>query len=186
MKPISLSALASALILCPLASAQTYVVDAQGGPGSSFTDLPAAVAAVPDGAVLLVRAGNYSSFTIQQKGLTVLGDPGVTIGDAAAGSIEVLDVTAAQRVFLRGLNGLGNSAFSCSDCLGPVVFDQVSDALGGDVHMDVTNCTQVMLIGCSLLGNQSTYALTTTDSDVAVVYCSMRCGPGAAFHSPAV
>ena len=44
--------------LLPLASAlvaQTYVVDAANGPGSQFTDLPTAVAAVPDGATLLVR-----------------------------------------------------------------------------------------------------------------------------------
>ncbi len=186
MKPISLCTLVTTLILCPLAGAQTYVVDAQGGPGSNFTDLPAAIAAVPDGAVLLVRAGNYSSFSIQQKGLTVLGDPGVTFGNVAAGSIEVRDLTAGQRVLLRGIDGHGNSAFLCTDCAGPVVFDHVSDTLGGDVHMDVSNCAQLLLVGCSLLGNQGPRALAITDSDVVVVDGALRSGQGSGFHDPTV
>ncbi|MCB9876201.1 MAG: hypothetical protein H6835_01255 [Planctomycetes bacterium] len=185
MKPISLSALVTTLFLCPLAGAQTYVVDAQGGPGSNFTDLPAAIAAVPDGAVLLVRAGNYSSFTIQQKGLTVLGDPGVTFGDVTAGSIEVRDLTASQRVFVRGFDGHGASTFLCSDCAGPVVFDHVSDTLGGDVHMEVSSCSQLMIVGCSILGRQSESALTATDSDVVAVGCTLR-GGGQLFVRAAV
>ena len=35
--------------------AQTFIVDAASGPGTNFTDLPPAIAAVPDGAIPLVR-----------------------------------------------------------------------------------------------------------------------------------
>src|SRR5437762_9224013 len=41
------------------AIAQTFIVDAANGPGTNFTEIATAVAAVPDGAVLMVRAGSY-------------------------------------------------------------------------------------------------------------------------------
>jgi hypothetical protein len=37
---------------------------------------------VPDGAVLLVRPGNYLSFTIAGKSLRILGEPGVVVHPA--------------------------------------------------------------------------------------------------------
>lgn len=48
-------------LLCALMPAQTYVVAAAGG--GNFTDLPQAVAAVPSGATLHVKPGNYTGFT---------------------------------------------------------------------------------------------------------------------------
>src|SRR5262245_40388752 len=50
-----------------------WVVDQFAGPGFNFTDLPPAVAAAADGDVLLVRAGQYSPFTLIGKGLRILG-----------------------------------------------------------------------------------------------------------------
>ena len=65
--------LALALFLSPVAlQAQSYIVDVNGGPGHHYTDLPEAVAAVPDGAVLWVRPGDYSRFTLAKKGLKIL------------------------------------------------------------------------------------------------------------------
>ena len=61
------------VLVGPLA-AQTFIVDQNGGPGVHYQDLPRAVAAVPDGAVLRVRAGNYSTFVLANKGLSILGD----------------------------------------------------------------------------------------------------------------
>lgn len=66
-------------------SAQTFVVDAAGGPGSNFTDIAAAVAAVPDGATLLVRPGSHGGFAIAGKGIALLAQPGAVVGDAWAG-----------------------------------------------------------------------------------------------------
>jgi len=63
--------LAIAALAFPI-RAQTFIVDAANGPGTNFTDIATAAATVPDGAVLEVRAGNYGSFAITSKGLTVL------------------------------------------------------------------------------------------------------------------
>ena len=54
-----------------LAPAQSiFIVDEQGGPGSHFTDLPAAVAAVPSGSTLRVRPGSYTAPAITGKALS--------------------------------------------------------------------------------------------------------------------
>jgi hypothetical protein len=56
-----------------LAQGQAFIVDAAGGPGANFTDLQAAVSAVPSGSTLVVRQGTYGEVTIQAKTLTVIG-----------------------------------------------------------------------------------------------------------------
>lgn len=52
----------------------TWIVDASNGPGTNFTDLPAAVAAAASGDTIIVRAGVYSHFEGVGKALTILGD----------------------------------------------------------------------------------------------------------------
>jgi len=59
--------------------AQTYVVDAQNGPGANFVEISQAVATVPDGAVLVVRPGAYQGFAINGKSIAVLGSGSVTV-----------------------------------------------------------------------------------------------------------
>lgn len=50
-----------------------WVVDASNGPGTNFTDLPAAVAASTSGDTILVRPGTYSGFSVAGKALTIRG-----------------------------------------------------------------------------------------------------------------
>ena len=50
-----------------------WIVDAANGPGTNFTDLPAAVAAAANGDVIVVRSGNYTSFGVAGKSLTIRG-----------------------------------------------------------------------------------------------------------------
>lgn len=108
--------------------AQTFIVDANNGPGTHFTDLPQAVGTVPDGAALRVRAGDYSAFRVTGKSLTILADnsnavvqhPGIYVGS----------LTPTQRIVLRGL-GLRESGFvnRCQvvveNCLGSVHLEQL-------------------------------------------------------------
>lgn len=78
----------SILVLAALVSApaaQTFVVDAANGPGAHFTTISAAIAAVPDGAVLRILPGLYhESLTIQGKSLTLLGEGGEVRGSTLA------------------------------------------------------------------------------------------------------
>ena len=50
-----------------------WIVDAANGPGTSFTDLPAAVAAAATGDTIIVRSGAYSAFNVAGKALTIRG-----------------------------------------------------------------------------------------------------------------
>src|SRR6188474_3248921 len=50
-----------------------WIVDANSGPGTHFTDLPAAVAAAQSGDTILVRPGTYTAFAVTGKALTIRG-----------------------------------------------------------------------------------------------------------------
>jgi hypothetical protein len=50
-----------------------WVVDASNGPGTNFTDLPAAVAVSANGDTIIVRPGTYSGFSVAGKALTIRG-----------------------------------------------------------------------------------------------------------------
>ncbi|MGE3171994.1 MAG: hypothetical protein AB7O97_05160 [Planctomycetota bacterium] len=103
------------------AGAQTFVVDAAGGPGSDFTSLAIAVATVPSGAVLDVRPGSYASFSLSGKALTVLGGAGVQVDE---GSL-IQSLQPGQAVTLHGLRFRTSSTgvtwgLQLSGCDGPV------------------------------------------------------------------
>ena len=69
------------LLLLPsrLPAQRVYVVDAAGGSGAAFRDLPKAVAFVPSGSFLLVRPGAYRPFQVSGKALRIVGSgPGKT------------------------------------------------------------------------------------------------------------
>lgn len=61
-----------------LGAQRTWIVDAAGGPGHHFKDLPPAVAAARDGDTLLVRKGAYHGFQTS-KGITILGASGARL-----------------------------------------------------------------------------------------------------------
>jgi DNA-binding transcriptional ArsR family regulator len=55
-----------ALFLATPRAAQVHVVDIQGGPGSAYTQITQAVAAVSQGDTIPVRTGSYDSFTLPE------------------------------------------------------------------------------------------------------------------------
>lgn len=96
------------LISGPLAAQQIWVVDAAAGAGSNFTDIAPAVAVATDGDVILVRSGNYTSFTITQKSLAITADLGAAC--AVSGTVTIQNLTISQWATLRGLNIQGAPA----------------------------------------------------------------------------
>ena len=83
----------------PLRTPRVWTVDDSGG--ADFTDLPQAVLEAGAGDVLLVKAGNYTSFALNGKGLTILGDGGVP---KVIGPVTVVELPAGQNLVLRGLD----------------------------------------------------------------------------------
>src|SRR5262249_16381857 len=131
----------------PLAAQrQTFIVDAANGPGAQFTDLSTAVAAVPDGSVLLVRPGNYTGFSVTGKGLSIVG----VEGDPTQVLIFRLSImsTGNSQTFL--LKSLSLGGVSILDARGAVICDHVNGSLF--FGLDITRCDNVQLHRCSLAG----------------------------------
>src|SRR5262245_55549149 len=84
--------------------AQRYVVDYYGT--GDFKDLPEAVAAVPDGSLLVVKRAQgqtYSTFTLRDKGLTIVASGGTC--DLNGPPIQILGLSRGKRVLLSGFAG---------------------------------------------------------------------------------
>lgn len=139
---------------------QTFVVDPSGG--GSFLDIASAVVAVPSGATLLVRPGSYGAFTVSQKGLTILGDPGVSV---ASGCV-VSSTSPSQAVELRNLSfssgGGSTGHLSCTGCQGLVRLASLSvppvPSCSGSPcvrapALAVVGCAQVLATSCVVQGN---------------------------------
>lgn len=154
--------------------AQTYVVDALNGPGANFTQIAAAIPAVPDGAVLLVRPGHYASFAITGKSLTILGGVGVTFGETFAGNIGIDALAPGQRVVVHGLQPLlgdpvAVATVTCNACQGEVLLDAIAWGPPGGVALEVNQCAQVFVTNCTFGGNPVPYGARFVASDVTVV-----------------
>ncbi|MCA8951963.1 MAG: hypothetical protein KDE27_20810 [Planctomycetes bacterium] len=146
-------------VLTSAAVTQTFVVDASNGPGTNFTSIAAAVAAVPDGAVVLVRPGTYDSFAIQGKSLSVFGGPGVAVtalGATTSAYADVSGLSATQSVTLRQLafgGGFLPAVIGCRDCVGTVVIDRCvigDNGVGAYGRLLATNCDNVVVRDCLL------------------------------------
>jgi hypothetical protein len=172
--------LVAVLALAAFASAQTYVVDAAGGPGSQFTSIATAVASVPDGATLQVRAGSYTPFQVVGKSLRVLCEPGTFVYQFHGSSVGVSNLTAAQSVVIQGLNVSAGWGFAerigCSACQGPVVFDSVFGSNPEDSRFAAVDCAQVWLRGRNTTVGWRECTLTNSN----VVFERVSVAPGLA------
>lgn len=185
-------------LLAPFAAAQTFVVDAANGPGTHFTDLPTAVAAVPDGATLVLRAGAYGPIVLQGKGLTVVGGAGVVLNGILSPAIDVRGLAAHQSFALRGASMgwalQGPAQVSLTNNAGRVLLEEfrfdyrTSPYLGSfgaplPGAIVALNCAQVVLRRCSLVGSN---AVSATASAVDLDNCGLQ-GSGSTtvlYHNP--
>jgi hypothetical protein len=109
-----MSLAAASLLLLPT----IWIVDSSNGPGTHFTDLPAAVAAAQSGDTLLVRSGTYTVFQVAGKALTIRGSgtasthvtapgtgvPWVVLGPTPVGGAMVLSGLSVAPVGVPGVN----------------------------------------------------------------------------------
>ncbi|MGE3174883.1 MAG: hypothetical protein AB7O97_19805 [Planctomycetota bacterium] len=140
-----------------------WVVDAAGGPGVDFVDLPPAVAAATHGDTILVRAGTYAPFQVTGKALTIRGaGAGPSIvrhPDLGTGS-AIRAVPAGSVFHLQGLEFAPPSAARIAD--GELATLLVQNAAG-----------VVSIAHCRLLGGQTLNTQLATDAlqvDHAAVY----------------
>lgn len=173
-------ALAVASVLAASVCAQVFVVDAANGAGAHFTDLPAAVAAVPDGATLRVRAGDYTAFSLAAKGLVIVGEGVVTF--SAGGTVAIGPTRADQVIVLRDLTLPRAGQVRIVDALGPVILERCHRDVGLTFASIVTDvvalrAANVQLLGCvfdqRFLGfsGDPPAAVDATDSVLSLAAC---------------
>jgi hypothetical protein len=162
------------VLAAPTALASTFVVDAAGGAGAHFTDIPPAIAAAAPGDVLLVRAGSYSPFVLD-KGLAILADAGADV----AGTITVQNVATIR----AALAGLACDALRVADCSRVVLVAGTtvrgSPAATPTAAVAISNALDVRLQGLTVpggFGNASVGqdAMSVSSSRVEVVGSSLR------------
>ena len=71
-------ALCSFLLAAAAPAQTTWIVDANQGPGTDFTDIQPAVDAAAAGDIISIRAGSYSEFSVS-KALVIQGVAGVVV-----------------------------------------------------------------------------------------------------------
>ncbi|HEX6811138.1 MAG TPA: hypothetical protein VF384_05920 [Planctomycetota bacterium] len=150
----------------------TWIVDANSGPGTHFTDLPAAVAAAQSGDTILVRPGIYTAFSVSGKALTIRGaGQNTTVidlptGHATHSHLTIEATPSGETFFLSGLSILAH-------WLGPSV--GALNALAG---------AKVVLADCLVSGDfgitDGRAGLNTTGSEVHAHRCSFWGGPNGA------
>lgn len=139
--------------LLSFAVAQTYVVDGANGPGAQFTSLVDAVAAVPEGAVLVVRQGTYLGPVISGKSLTLLGEPGAVLLAGLTGALRVDSLASHQAVLARGfglvpIRAFGRVDIVCDNNLGSVILDGLapsSSGVAGFTYVTASSCAHLLL-----------------------------------------
>ncbi len=124
----------------------TWIVDAAGGPGVHFTDIPPAVAAAADGDTILVRpitgSSGYSGFSTG-KALTMLGDGGRAWVE---GTIQVTGL-AAGKTFVGGSLSYGPQIFGSPD-----VGAMTLAGNQGRIHLeDISGAGICTISSCSLV-----------------------------------
>ena len=193
MKLMSLAA-GSMLALCGAAvRADVLTV----GPGGTFSAIQPAVDAAADGDTILVHAGTYAAFRVDQKSLAIAVDPvGASV---TTGNITVANLAAGQRCLLSGFHvstAIG-PALNAHDNMGSLRCEGITNAFlstnttPGDAA-SIRQCADVALTRCTLTGSAghpifNTFVnpgqgLTIVGSNVAVYDCSVQGGDGSDGH----
>jgi len=94
-----------------------WIVDASGGPGFHFTDIPSAIAVAQQNDRVIVRAGIYSGFVLD-KPLIVRGEAGARVDDL----VRIENVPTNTRCVLSQLDV---RRLEVSGCAGGVVLERV-------------------------------------------------------------
>src|SRR5690349_10050849 len=166
LRQASLASLVALALVSPAFSNNTWIVDINNGPNTNFTNIPPAIAASVDGDVIIVRAGTYSSFTLD-RGVSILGQGNavtsgyIYVSGVPAGSIAALYNVEPQASWYSTL---------ISNCAGTVLIQRC------DSPFSVQYCSDVRFrdVTSGSPSFSSQHGLFVRDSRVEVVRSTLR------------
>jgi pectin methylesterase-like acyl-CoA thioesterase len=131
--------LAAFLAWCaPALSANTWIVDVNNGPGTHFTSLNAAVAAVSPNDTLLILPGTYSR-TLCNKPLRMVGVGTSPLNPVWVSTLLLFDLPTNSTTSIANMRFFGPSVcLTAQNCQGSILVDGVTCT-----GVTVTNCADV-------------------------------------------
>lgn len=164
------------LALAPVAAAELRIVQPDG-PVGTWPSIQEAIDAASDGDVILVKGGEYSTFYLSDKSLSIVAESGAFVV-VAAGS-RVVNLSAGKTVLLAGLELRGTAAPSplfagrgltlinnqgavrVQSCLvtGAAVPEDLDDCFGWNFNAGwpaiwAENCADVVLVDTTAIGGR--------------------------------
>mgnify|MGYP001012859975 CR=1 FL=1 len=175
-------ALAACGLAAGLTAQTTWIVNAGGGPGVHFLDLPAAVAAATHGDTIRVQTGPFlqgATPFITNKGLTILGDGGQVPMYGDFTNPYTIQGLAAGRAFrMAGFRRVGDGELNVHvhQCAGEVHLENLrafshSAMFPSWPAIEIHHCASVTLRGVETFG-----APAVEIDHAAVVLVSCRLG----------
>lgn len=173
---------ASAILACLLvaaAPAQTnWVVDSEGGPGSNFRSIVAALDAAAHGDIILVRAGTYSETTTRAwpttgKGVTLVGEPGTVLSGDPSARFTVRGLPAGRTFAMRGFGFSRAGVLEIEGCDGLVHVEDINLYSGNSnpaSRLIIKDSAQVCVSRVSVTGYNT---VTATNSRVVFHRCTL-------------
>ncbi len=150
--------------------AGVLVVDEAGGAGADFLQIEAAVTAAQDGDTILVRPGEYQTFSVAGKSLSIVADgEGVLAKGVPAFRVEGL--AQDQEVLVRGLRCI--YYIHVASCAGSVWIDEVQSEHGTNVGLNAPPCYGGVGLSGAIPG-----AWVTDSPRVTFTRCSLRGSTG--------
>lgn len=165
MKKLSLSSLAFSFSLC-LGAASAEVLDVRG-PTPDYNEILAAVQAAADGDVIRIWPGEYSSFSVQNKSLTLV--PATDAGEIQVlGLIRIQNVGAGKTVALTGIDceGVDGPGMLIAGCQGSVrIRDAKIEGVDGVDSPDfeafyalrAVNSADIVIANSTLIAGETTW-----------------------------
>lgn len=172
--------------------------------GQTYSQVQDAIDNASEGDTILVKTGNYLSFVISARSLSIVGDEGANV--QIAGAVRVRNLAAGQRVLLANLTatgvysatGFGQYGLYATNNIGALRLQNCAlvGAAGLAAHPDgyagawLENCLDAALQVCTCVGGTGKDGWAGTDTGVggagvrasgtnaALLSCAVRGGDG--------
>ena len=132
-----------ALLASSALGQRLWIVDANNGPGTDFTDLAPAIAAANPGDTIMTRWGAFQYPITITKGITIITD--VDLSNSLGPGVTIMNIPAGQSVTIAAMSMVWAppAVVTIQNCQGPVFLDTCDFT-----DLKISNCKLVTAVEC--------------------------------------